>query len=115
VVASLFFARKHVGFRFLAALMFPLSILGGALIFLTIEQNVRGAFRVFLVLVGIAPAAMIVSIILHNAISGLLTALLKREFEEAVFFLIALFACPAAFLVGTIGSIVLIIKNVIHS
>lgn len=114
VITGLFFARKHVGFRFLAALMFVVALLGGALIFLTLEQDVHGMLRIFLMLTGIAPAAMIVSVILHNVISGLLTALLKREFEEAIFFLTAVFACPAAFLAGAVGSIVLIVKNMLH-
>ena len=114
VVVSLFFARKRVGFPFLAALLFTLSLSGGTLILLTLEQGVEGTLRIFLMLSGTAPTAMLVSIILHNVISGLLTALLKREFEEALFFLIALFACPAAFLVGTMGSIVLIVRDMVH-
>jgi hypothetical protein len=113
VVAILFFAKKHVKFVFLAAIMFALALLGGALILLTLEQDVGGMLKIFLILAGIAPAAMIVSIILHNAISGLLTSLLNREFEEAVFFLIALFGCPAVFLVGVVGSLVLIIRDII--
>jgi hypothetical protein len=113
VVVILFFARKHVKFVFLAAIMFALALLGGALILLTLEQDVGGSLRTFLILAGVAPAAMIVSAILHNAISGLLTSLLNREFEEAVFFLIALFGCPAVFLVGVVGSIVLIIRDII--
>jgi hypothetical protein len=113
VVAILFFARKHVKFVFMAAIMFALALLGGALILLTLEQDVGGSLKVFLILAGVAPAAMVVSIILHNAISGLLTSLLNRDFEEAVFFLIALFGCPAVFLVGVIGSLVLIIRDII--
>jgi hypothetical protein len=113
VVAILFFARKHAKFVFLAAILFALALLGGALILLTLEQDVGGSLRIFLILAGVAPAAMIASIILHNAISGLLTSLLNRDFEEAVFFLIALFGCPAVFLVGVVGSLVLIIRDII--
>jgi len=113
VVAILFFAKKHAKPIFLAAILFALALLGGALILLTLEQDVSGSLRIFLILAGIAPAAMIVSIILHNAVSGLLTSLLNRDFEEAVFFLIALFACPALFLVGVVGSIVLLIRDML--
>lgn len=113
VVVILFFARKHVKFVFLAAILLALALLGGALILLTLEQDVGGSLRIFLILAGVAPAAMIVSIILHNAISGLLTSLLNRDFEEAVFFLIALFGCPAVFLVGVVGSLVLIVRDML--
>ena len=114
VLISLFFARKRVGSPFLVALLFTLSLSGGALILLALEQGAEGTLRIFLILSGAAPTAMLVSVILHNTISGLLTALLRREFEEALFFLIALFACPAAFLVGTMGSIVLIVRDMVH-
>ncbi len=113
VAAVLFFARKHARFVFLAAILFALALLGGALILLTLEQDIGGLLRIFLTLAGVAPAAMIVSIILHNAISGLLTSLLNRDFDEAVFFLIALFGCPALFLVGVVGSIVLLIRDML--
>jgi len=113
VVAILFFAKKHVKSVFLAAILLALALLGGSLILLTLEQDVGGSLRIFLILAGVAPAAMIVSVILHNAVSGLLTSLLNREFEEAVFFLIALFGCPAVFLVGVVGSIVLLIRNIV--
>jgi len=113
VVAILFFAKKHAKSVFLAAILLALALLGGSLILLTLEQDVGGSLRIFLILAGVAPAAMIVSVILHNAVSGLLTSLLNREFEEAVFFLIALFACPAVFLVGVVGSLVLIIRDII--
>jgi len=113
VVAILFFAKKHVKSVFLAAILLALALLGGSLILLTLEQDIAGTLRIFLILAGVAPAAMIVSVILHNAVSGLLTSLLNREFEEAVFFLIALFGCPAVFLVGVVGSIVLLIRNIV--
>ena len=90
--------------------MTAISLLGAALIFLTLKQDVAGILKIFLILAGAAPATMIISVILHNAISGLLTHFLKREVEEAVFFLIAVFGCPAAFLVGVVGSIVMMIR-----
>ena len=114
VVTGLFLARKHVGFPFLAALLLALSLLGGTLIYMILEQGMSGALRTFLMLAGFAPGAMIVSVILHNLVSGLFTLLLKREFEEAVFFLIALFVCPAAFLVGAMGGMALIIKDMVY-
>jgi len=114
-VIGLFIAKKHVKFPFLAALMLALPLSGGALIFLTLRQDVGGALKVFLMLAGVAPVAMVVSVVLHNGIYALAKDLFHKEFEEAFFFLIALFACPAAFLVGVVGSIVLMVRNLIHS
>lgn len=113
VVVALFFAKRDSSFRFKSILVFILALLGGALVFLTLSQGVGGMLRVFLIMAGTAPAAMIISVILHNAVSGLLTALLKRKIEEAVFFLIAIFGCPAALFVGVIVSITLIIRSMV--
>ena len=115
---TLFFrltSERHWNFAYLAVPMFVISILGGVLIFLTFKQNVSGLLKVFLMLVGFAPAAMILSIILHNAVCALFTSLLKKEVEEPVFFLLGIIGCPAAFLVGTIGSITMIIRYAIAS
>jgi len=59
----------------------------------------------FLLIMGISVGAFVVSVLLHNAISGLF------GIEEPVFFFIALVLCLAAFLVGAVGSIVLVIKK----
>jgi hypothetical protein len=57
---------------------------------------------------------MFISIILHNLVSGGITKLRGgKEFEEPVFFLMAIFGCPAAFAVGVIGTIVTLIKSLI--
>lgn len=106
--------RKYKPFRVLASLMIILSLLGGGLIFLTLKQNVGGALKVFLILAGASPAAMVVSVILHNTICALAKGLFGKEFEEAVFFIIGVFGCPAALLTGITGVIVLIIRNMIQ-
>ena len=113
VVATLFLAKKRVKLPFLTALMLAFSLSGGALIFLTLKQDVGGALRIFLILAGVAPGAVTVSAILHNAIYGLAKGLFGKGFEEPVFFLIGVFACPAVFLVGVVGTIVLIIRDVV--
>ena len=51
--------------------------------------------------------AFIISVILHNLLGGLLGV------EEAVFFCIAVFACPLAIAVGIIGSLVIFIKGLL--
>jgi hypothetical protein len=63
-------------------------------------------------LLAAAPAAMPISAIPHNLISAGITRLRGgKESEEPVFFLLALFGCPAAFAVGAIGTIVILIKS----
>jgi hypothetical protein len=48
--------------------------------------------------------AWFVSVVVHNLGSALLTYLLGYEFEEAVFFIIAVIVIPFYFLVGLIYS-----------
>lgn len=107
------FTKKHVKFLPLRVLASVLLLLGGLLIFLTLGQGVSGVLKLFLLLAGAAPVAMVVSAILHNIVCALFSALLKREFEEPIFFLIAMFGCPAVFLIGAVGSITLIIRGLV--
>ena len=59
---------------------------------------------IFLLVAGISLAAFIISVFLHNAISGLF------EIEEPVFFFVSLLSV-VAFAVGLIGSLVMFIKG----
>ncbi|GAJ10043.1 hypothetical protein ES703_74389 [subsurface metagenome] len=61
--------------------------------------------RIFLLVAGISLGAFIISVFLHNALSGLF------DIEEPVFFVIAVFISPLAFAVGLIGSLVMFIKG----
>jgi len=101
-------ARRHPA-------LFPLlvitAVLGVVLSVLAMRQQVHGALRVFLLLTGFAPGAMFISILLHNFTSGLIMKITGRDFEDAVFLILAIFGCPAAFLVGTVGTIVSMIRN----
>jgi uncharacterized membrane protein len=61
----------------------------------------------FLLLAGISLGTFIISVFLHNFISGLLGV------EEPVFFIIAVIISPLALAVGLIGSLVLFIKGLV--
>ena len=61
--------------------------------------------RVFLLTTAISVAVFILSVFLHNALSGLLGV------EEPVFFCIAVFLAPLALCVGLVGSLVLFIMG----
>lgn len=84
-----------------------LVLLGVILVVLTVSQGVEGALRVFLIMTGAAPAAFLISVLLHNATCAIIMVLFDKEVDEPVFFLLAVFGCPAAFVVGAIGSVVL--------
>ena len=87
------------------------AVLGLILSVLTIRQQVSGIQKVFLLLTGFAPGAMFINVLLHNFVSGVVMKITGKEFEDAVFFILALFICPAAFVVGAVGTIVLWIIN----
>jgi hypothetical protein len=63
--------------------------------------------KTFLLLAGISLGAFIISIFLHNVISGLLGV------EEPVFFVIAVIISPLALAVGLIGALVIFVKGLI--
>lgn len=112
-VFNIFALEKARNPLYLLAPLVMTSVLGGILFFFAIYQ-MAGLMKVFLLLVGTAPAVMLISIIFHNVISGGITKLRKgKEFEEPLFFLIGVFVCPAAFMVGVIGAIVSLIKTLI--
>jgi len=59
----------------------------------------------FLSITGLSVGVFIISVFLHNALSGLF------DFEEPVFFIIAVFLSPLALAVGLIGSLVLLVMG----
>jgi len=59
----------------------------------------------FLLIAGISLGAFIISVFLHNALSGLFGV------EEPVFFVIAVIISPLALAVGLIGSLVIFLKG----
>jgi len=74
--------------------------------------------KLFLILLGASLVGFIVFVLLHNAFYALtiltshITALSPvMEAFHIVFFIIAVFLCPAAFLVGAVGSVVLAIRG----
>ena len=86
-------------------------VLAIVLIVMTFKAKVKGAQKTFLLLTGFAPAGLVVFSVLHNAFdafvemtTGALSAFLG--FLSGASFLIAIFAAPAVFIVGIVGSIV---------
>ena len=94
--------------------------LGITFLVLTIKGKTKGISRKFQLLTGASAIGIPVSIFLHNAIYGLFIHFFGAGFwdriglggdDEPFFFIMALFVCPAAFLVGAVGSIILAIKR----
>ena len=93
-------------------------LLGAVLLFLVIRGSVKGILKKFLILTGASAAGFFVCVILHNAFYALGTVtndiIVLNYLVEAlhiIFFLIAIFACPLGFLIGAVGSIVMLIKK----
>lgn len=89
----------------LLPIMAVFFLLGMMLLVLTVRAEVRGMLKGFLLLTGASSVAMPVFVLLHNVIGGV------AHVEEPVSFLIAVFVCPVAFLVGALGSIVLRVEK----
>jgi len=93
-------------------------LLSIVLIVLTFKKKVEGKLKKFLLLTGISPLAMVVSIILHNLVYAVFIIFFGQNFWERVglgdepfFFLLAVVVCPIAFLIGLVGSVILLIKR----
>jgi len=93
-----------------------LLILGIVLIILTLKSSIGGKLKKFLILTGASVAGFFVSVVLHNLIYGLFIYFFGKDFwgpegDEPVFFILAIVVCPIGFLIGAIGSGVLLVKN----
>ena len=93
-------------------------LLGLALLILSVRWQERGLLRTFWILAGASTAGAALGSVLHNAFYALATVtgdwpVLSGAMEvlEVAFFLIATVLCPVAFLVGTVGAIVLIVRR----
>jgi len=98
------------------------SLLGLALIILTVKEKTETRAKKFLLLTGASAVGFFVFIFLHNAFYALtvitqhiaVLSYLMGVFHAA-FFIIALFVCPLGFLVGIVGSIVFLFKKAPNS
>lgn len=83
--------------------------LGVTLLVLTKRAKVGGMPKKFFLLTGASAVGLPVFALLHNLVYALLIYFFGfgPDFDEPVFFMMAVFVCPLGFLVGAIGSIVL--------
>ncbi len=104
-------------------LLFPIPfiivfLLGIALIILTLKGKVVGKLKLFLLLAGASASGIFPFILLHNLVYGLFIFFFGENFwgrtglgDEPVFFILGLLVCPIAFLIGAIGSGILLLKR----
>ena len=90
--------------------------LGVTLIVLTVKMKVEGKLKKFLLFTGSSAVGIPVFAILSNAVYALLIYFFGENFwgaggDEPFFFIMAIIVCPIAFVVGTVGTIVLTVKN----
>ena len=107
-----------MSFHFLIISGTVFSLLGAALIFWTAKERMGGLQGKFLILTGASAVGIFVSVLLHNVIYGLFIYWFGAGFwdrigvpDEPFFFFMAIIICPVAFLMGTVGTIVLAIKR----
>ena len=100
------------------SLMALCTILGLALLILSVRWQERTVLRTFWILAGASTAGFALGSVLHNAFYALATItgewpVLNAAMEvlEVAFFLVATLLCPVAFLVGTVGAIVLMVRR----
>jgi hypothetical protein len=94
------------------------SILGLALLTASIRAKPPKVLRRFLILTGASTAGFAVFGLLHNALYGLAEIagnwnVLKQAAGalELVFFVITIFVCPVCFIVGVLGSTVVLART----
>jgi hypothetical protein len=94
------------------------SLLGIALMFLTLKQRVTGTLKRFLILTGGSATGFFVFVFLHNMFYGLAVITNQipilsfvMEILHIAFFIIAIFVCPLGFVIGIIGTIAVFIKK----
>jgi hypothetical protein len=92
--------------------------LGLTLLILTARAKLEKLFKIFLLLTSSSAVGFLVGILLHGIVYGLFILAFGEDFwerigipDEPFFFLMALVICPIAYLVGTVGSIVLILRR----
>ena len=109
---------ERVLFPFAAVLAVLFLLLGIALIFLALKSKVKKKLKVFFILTGASAAGFLVSVVLHNLLYGLGVLLSSfpvlsylMEILHVIFFLIGVIGCPVVFLVGMIGTIIILAKK----
>jgi len=99
-----FWEYKRLLLAVIAVVFFALAI---ALLVLTVKLKEPLIQRIFFLLTGASAVCIPIFAILHNLVYGLFFH--GKDGDEAVFFILAVLVCPALFVIGMLGSLVLLI------
>jgi len=119
-LSSLFISAVREIFKGTSFILLLVSIFvfGFLLLIFTLKLQPRGLLKKFLVLISASSLGMVGGGILHNLLYALCIYFFGANFwekiglgDEPVFFFIAVIISPLAFLVGLIGTLVILIKN----
>ena len=111
-IGMMFTPLPQSGYAIFAGLGVLLG-LGVTLLVLAARAKLKKMLKAFLLLTGASAVGMPLFVVLHNAVYALFIYFFGEGFwggiggDEPVFFIMAVFVSPIAFLVGAIGSIVL--------
>jgi hypothetical protein len=100
-----FWEYKRLLLAVIAVVFFALAI---ALLVLTVKLKEPLIRKIFFILTGASAVGIPICVILHNLVYGLFFH--GKDGDEAVFFILAVLVCPALFIIGVLGSIVLLMS-----
>ena len=88
--------------------LWPLTVVAALAILYFGWRKLAGKLRIFVMMMGGAIVAFFLAVLLHNAIYAVLfvTMLEKPDYDEPVFFIIAVIVCPIVFMIGAVGALV---------
>jgi hypothetical protein len=103
------------GLKLLIYLAVAFVALAVALVVLTIKLKESGVRKFFFILTGASAVGIPICAVLHNLVFALCVkfgwVFWGEGGDEAVFFILAIFVFPALFVIGTLGSIVLLVTT----
>lgn len=112
----LFFSLDRRFFNAAAVLAIIFGLLGLVLMVLSLRLREPRLHRVFFLLTGMSAALIPISVVLHNLVYALCIVFFGEKFwkdgsDEPLFFILAIVVFPALFVIGAVGSTVLLIRS----
>jgi hypothetical protein len=110
----LFSSFNRLGGHKVLSLVCILIAMSAALIVLTIKLKESRVRKFFFILTGVSAAGVPICAVLHNLVFAFCVkynCIYWSGSDEPVFFILALFVCPALFVIGSLGSIVFLISD----
>ena len=98
-----------------AVLAIIFGLLGLLLAVLTLRLQEPRLHRILFLMTGVSAAGIPISVVLHNLIYALGIVFFGKGFwqdgsDEPFFFILAIIVCPALFVIGAVGSTVVLVR-----